>query len=175
MECCGEAWGLYWLWWLYCFSGSQSLWGWWWGWLWLSGWWGWGWPRLMKIKRMRRRMRIIIIVITCCLGLQAMRNSWRAWFPSSADKIFLKFRKAELPSFEEKNISNFGKSFSEENIWVWMKVMENIYGATLDKHWNTYRMQANNTKWIKSNWNKHEIQRYLKEYDVKIMKYIMKW
>ena len=31
-------------------------------------------------------------------------------------------------------------------------------------------MQANNTKWIKSNWNKHEIQRYLKEYDVKIMK-----
>ena len=28
-------------------------------------------------------------------------------------------------------------------------------------------MQANNTKWIKSNWNKHEIQRYLKEYGCK--------
>ena len=56
-----------------------------------------------------------------------------------------------------------------------MKFMESIYGATLDlQTMKKYRVQDNNTKWIKSNWNKHEIQRYLNEYDVKMMKYIMK-
>ena len=44
---------------------------------------------VMLMMMVMLMMVMVIIIKTCCLGLQAMRNSCSAWFPSSVEETII--------------------------------------------------------------------------------------